>query len=102
MADREFKTYSEFYAFYLSEHAKPMTRRLHFVGTSLAGACLLFAIIKLNWIYLPLALIFGYGIAWTAHYFVERKAPVTFRHPFYSLVSDWRMWWEMLSGKLAF
>ena len=102
MAAPEFKTYSDFYAFYLSEHAKPMTRRLHFVGSSLALACLLFALIKLNWMYLPLALLLGYGIAWVAHFVFETKAPLSFSHPFYSFVSDWRMWWEMLTGRVAF
>ena len=102
MADAAFSTYSEFYAFYLSEHAKPLTRRLHFLGTSMALACLLFALIKLHWMYLPLALVSGYGVAWLAHFLVEKNQPATFRHPFYSLVSDFRMWWEMLSGKLAF
>lgn len=102
MAESVFRSYSEFYAFYLSEHAKPLTRRLHFVGTSLALACLFFALIKLHWLYLLLAPAFGYGIAWLSHYLVEKNRPASFKHPFYSFVSDWRMWWEMLTGKLAF
>ena len=31
----EYKTVWEFYPFYLSEHAHPVNRTLHFIGTSL-------------------------------------------------------------------
>ena len=32
---RQFASFREFYPFYLSEHANPACRRLHFAGTSL-------------------------------------------------------------------
>ncbi len=102
MAEAQYKTFSDFYAFYLSEHSNQTARRLHFTGTSLALACLLFAAFKMLWWYIPLALVLGYGFAWVGHFVYEKNRPATFRHPFYSLMGDWRMWWEMLSGKLAF
>ena len=102
MAEAQFKTFSDFYAFYLTEHSNQTARRLHFVGTSLAFACVLFAAFKMLWWYLPAALVFGYGFAWVGHFVFEKNRPATFSHPFYSLMGDWRMWWEMLSGKLAF
>jgi len=102
MAATQYKTFSDFYAFYLSEHSNQTARRLHFVGTSLALACLLFALFKMLWWYLPLGLVLGYGFAWAGHFIFEKNRPATFRNPIYSLLSDWRMWWEMLTGKLAF
>ncbi|MGH8444871.1 MAG: Mpo1-like protein [Solimonas sp.] len=102
MADAQYKTFSDFYAFYLTEHSNQTARRLHFTGSSLALACLLFAVIKGLWWYLPLGIVLGYGFAWVGHFVYEKNRPATFKHPFYSFMGDWRMWWEMLMGKLAF
>ena len=33
-SDSRIKTLKEFYPFYLSQHAEPICRRLHFVGTT--------------------------------------------------------------------
>ncbi|KAK4046858.1 hypothetical protein OIV83_005754 [Microbotryomycetes sp. JL201] len=41
----------------------------------------------------------GYLFAWIAHFFVERNKPATFKHPFFSLAGDYRMWWEVVTGK---
>jgi hypothetical protein len=38
-----FSTLSDFYPFYLSERANPTSRRLHFVGSSIAVALLVCA-----------------------------------------------------------
>lgn len=35
MSKKEIKNYSEFWDFYVAEHSEPLTRLLHFVGTSL-------------------------------------------------------------------
>ena len=37
-SDNSIQHYSEFWDFYVEEHSKPMTRLLHFIGTSL-GIC---------------------------------------------------------------
>jgi hypothetical protein len=47
-------------------------------------------------------LIVGYAFAWVGHFFFEKNKPATFRHPFYSFIGDWRMWWETLIGKMPF
>ena len=41
----------------------------------------------------------GYGFAWVSHFFVERNKPATFTYPFFSLLSDYIMFWEILRGK---
>ena len=99
-ADRRM-TYDEFWLRYLRAHRHPRTRALHYVGTTLALACLIFAIALRDWRLLLAAPIVGYGFAWTAHAAVEGNRPETFGHPFWSLASDVRMLALFLSGRLA-
>ncbi len=97
-----FRTFGEFYPYYLGEHANRTSRRLHFVGTSLVLVWLLAAAITgagwLVWV----AVVQAYAFAWIGHYFFERNRPATFRHPWWSLMGDWRMWWDILTGRIRF
>ena len=91
VTNRPIETYSDFWPYYLQEHAKPATRNLHFFGTGLALASLLAAVATARpWLGL-VALVAGYGPAWIAHFFVEKNRPATFTYPVWSLVSDFRM-----------
>lgn len=95
-----FRSFAEFYPFYLSEHANRTSRRLHFAGTSIAAVLLAAALLtRRPWLVLA-ALLEGYALAWIGHFFFERNRPATFRHPWLSLRSDWRMWWEILTGEM--
>lgn len=95
-----FKTFSEFYPFYLGEHANKTCRRLHFVGSSGGLVCLILAIATMNLWWLLAGLVFGYAMAWIGHYFFEHNKPATFKHPFYSFIGDWVMYKEILTGKI--
>ena len=97
---REFKSFSEFYPFYLSEHSNPVNRRLHFSGCVLVILILLYAVITKTWLALILLPIVGYGFAWVGHYFVEKNRPATFTYPLYSFMGDWVMFKDILSGKI--
>lgn len=96
------KTYKEFYRFYLSEHQNKTSRALHFIGTLLVFI-LLFVAIFLDWgwqwILLPIV---GYGFAWVGHAFFEKNKPATFQYPFWSLISDFKLFFEILFGKRSF
>ncbi|MFZ5789481.1 MAG: Mpo1-like protein [Pseudomonadota bacterium] len=94
-------TYAEFWPRYLEAHGRPATRGLHYLGTSLALACLAWAAIGADWRPLPAAPILGYGFAWAGHFFVEGNRPETFRHPLYSLLSDLRMLALWVAGRLS-
>ena len=48
------------------------------------------------------ALVQGYAFAWVGHFFFEHNKPATFKYPRYSLMGDWRMWFEILTGKIKF
>jgi hypothetical protein len=42
----------------------------------------------------------GYSFAWVGHYFFEQNRPATFIYPSYSLLCDFRMWWDTLTEAL--
>lgn len=91
-----------FYQFYLSQHRNRTSRRLHFIGSTLVVVLVLGATVYSAWWLLWVALIQAYVFAWVGHFFFELNRPATFHHPLKSFVSDWRMWWEMLTGKIPF
>jgi len=93
-------SYAEFWPYYLAEHSKPQTRRFHFFGTSLAIGFLGASIVFANpWLLLA-ALVSGYFFAWIGHFFIEKNRPATFTHPVWSLISDFRMFFLFISGRL--
>ena len=95
-----FRTFAEFYPFYLSEHSNRVSRRLHFVGTSVAIALLVAALVTQMWWLAAVALVQGYAFAWVGHFFLEHNRPATFKYPTFSLMGDWRLWWEIATGKM--
>ena len=97
-----FRSFGEFYPFYLSQHADRTCRRLHFAGTSLGLAAALYAAATLNPWWLAAGLAAGYLFAWTGHFFFEKNRPATFTYPLYSFFGDWVMWKEMLTGRIRF
>ena len=96
------KTFAEFYPYYLGEHSNRTCRRLHFIGTTIGLACLLYAIATLNFWWLLAGVVQGYAWAWVGHYFFERNRPATFKYPRWSFIGDWVMWSQILRGKIRF
>ena len=94
------QTYREFWPYYLREHARPLTRYSHYVGTALVFAIAGYAILSQNWIMLWAMPIAGYFFAWISHAFIERNKPATFTYPLWSLISDFRMFFLGVSGRL--
>ncbi|MCD9047579.1 Mpo1-like protein [Luteimonas sp. MHLX1A] len=97
-----FASFREFYPFYLGEHAHPVSRRLHFVGSFGVLVLLAIAAWQRNGWWLLAALVCGYGFAWVGHFFFEKNRPATFRHPLYSFVGDWVMFKDILIGRIRF
>ena len=98
--EKRITNYAEFWDFYVAEHSQPLTRLLHFVGTSLAIVLLIWFVRNETYRYLPLCLVVGYGFAWFSHFAIEKNKPATFKYPFWSFISDYKMMFYMLIGKM--
>lgn len=100
MSNKRIKTYAEFWDFYVQEHSQPLTRLFHFVGTSLGLVLLVWFIKNGTYYYLPLCLAVGYAFAWFSHFVIEKNKPATFKYPLWSFISDYKMMFYMLMGKM--
>jgi len=94
------KTFAEFWPFYLKEHSSRANRKLHFVGTLIVHFVLIYTLLTQNWMLAWMIPLFGYGFAWFGHYIIEKNRPATFKHPVWSLMGDFKMFYLMLFGRL--
>lgn len=97
---KKYQSFTEFYPFYLSEHANRSCRRLHFAGSTLALLFLLTAVATGNAGWLLAAVASGYLFAWIGHFGFEKNRPASFKQPVYSFMGDWLMYSQLLSGKI--
>jgi hypothetical protein len=102
MTVKKYQTFAEFYPFYLSQHQNIICRRLHFIGSSLILLLIGFCIYDTLWQGLWFIPIIGYGFAWLGHFIFEKNKPATFTYPVYSLIGDWVMFKDILTGKITF
>lgn len=98
--ESRYRSFADFWPFYLREHSQPRTRALHYAGTTLVVAIALFAVATGRWWLLVAIPIAGYGFAWVAHFKVEKNRPATFKYPLWSLAADFKMWWLWLTRRL--
>ena len=95
-------TFREFWPYYVREHAKPITRALHFIGSTFVLALVATALVTGRLWLLAAMPVVGYGFAWIGHFGFEKNRPATFRYPLYSLLGDWVMYWQLLTRKIPF
>jgi hypothetical protein len=100
MSEHRYKTFAEFWPYYVREHSDPACRALHFIGSTLALVLIASAVWYTPWLLLAVPLV-GYGFAWIGHFAIEKNRPATFRYPVWSLAADWKMWAMMLTGRMA-
>jgi len=97
---RTYRTFRDFYPFYLSEHSNRTCRRLHFAGTSVGLVCLVSALLTRNAWWLLVGLVAGYAFAWVGHFVFEKNRPATFTYPLWSLRADFVMWSKIIQGTM--
>ena len=101
MSDRRYKSFNEFWPFYVSEHSRPGTRLLHLIGTLSGIAVMIYFIVTGRWWLFPLGLIPGYGGAWLGHFLIEKNRPATFQYPLWSFMGDYKMIAMMMTGRIG-
>ncbi|MFT6330400.1 MAG: hypothetical protein ACJAYN_002342 [Bermanella sp.] len=99
--EQKYTSFSDFYPYYLSEHANGTCRLLHFIGSWLVLSLVAFALITNQLVFLWLVPVIGYGFAWVGHFFYEHNKPATFQYPLYSFMGDWLMFKDILTGKVS-
>jgi hypothetical protein len=97
---RQFKSFAEFYPFYLTEHANVTCWRLHFAGSTISLLCLVALVVTLNPWWLLAGLVAGYGFAWVGHFGFEKNKPASFKRPLYSFMGDWAMYRDIWLGRV--
>ena len=95
-----YKSFGEFYPYYMHEHSNRTCRRIHIVGSALVLVILGVALVTLNAWWLIAVPLVGYGFAWVGHFFFEKNRPATFKYPFYSFAGDWVMYKDILIGRI--
>lgn len=98
---RPFRTYDAFWPWYLTMHARPVTRFFHHVGTLFAGFCALVLLPYTTNAWWPIIGIAGaYIINWPSHALFERNGPATWKHPYWSILADLEMFLLSVAGRL--
>lgn len=97
-----YSSFKAFYPYYIHEHSNRACRRIHVVGTGLVILAFLTGLVTINPLWFLAMPVIGYGFAWVGHYFFEKNRPATFRYPLWSLMGDFRMFFETVSGRRRF
>ena len=98
--EKRYESFQSFFPFYLSEHADPLNRALHYCGSIGAVSTLIYALVSVNFWWLLAIPFIGYGPAWVGHFIVEKNRPATFTYPKWSLWGDFMMLGLFLTGRL--
>jgi hypothetical protein len=95
-------SFAEFWPHYLAAHRDPRTRAMHYLGLTIALACVVLAVARGEPWFLAAALAAGYGFAIPSHYIFEGNRPATFGgHVLWSACGDFKMYGLWLSGRLG-
>ncbi len=97
--NKRYQYFKDFYPFYLSQHQKRGTRILHFVGTSFFFFFMFLTIYTKQYWYLLAAIITPYSFAWLSHLTIEKNKPAAFSQPIFSLLGDFKLYFEIILGK---
>lgn len=93
-------SFEEFWPIYLRAHANPACRALHYAASTSGIAAVALALLTGSAWWLLAGLLLSYAFAWVGHFKIENNVPLTFTHPGWSLIADYRMFLLWLTGSL--
>ena len=106
MSEKKKIVFNEYYQMYLAAHKHPATKLLHFLG-QVATVLFIWAVIKISLVkghllfgYLWFAPNVVYFFAWPAHWWIEKNEPLAYTNKWYAKLSDFRMFYDVLTGKV--
>jgi len=92
--------FGEFWPLYLQAHSQPATRVIHYAATVVGLGSATLAAVTLE-PFLLLGIPVGYGLAISAHSFIEKNQSMIRVNPLWGAVADLRMFWLAITGGLG-
>lgn len=100
MKTQRYQRFEDFWPYYVTEHANPLNRKLHFWGTNNLFFWLVLAILRRNPRIALFAVVSSYAYAWIGHFFIEKNKPATFDYPIFSALGELQMYFKTLEGTM--
>src|SRR5262245_11677759 len=92
--------FKRFWPIYLNAHQRSATRVMHYLATVTGILAAIVAILTgMYWLF-PLGIGLSYVLAVVSHWVFERNQPLILVSPHWGAVSDLRMCWLALTGRL--
>jgi hypothetical protein len=93
-------SYPEFWRLYLEAHRSPATRGVHYVATTIGAGGTLAGVLLGEVLLAPAGILIAIAMAVGSHRFIEHNRPLIRVNPLYGAVSDLRMMWLAMTGRL--
>src|SRR5262249_23606049 len=100
MNSQRYKRLENFLPYYVSEHANPFNRRIHFCGTTNLFFWLMLAWLRRSHKLAVFFVVSSYAFAWFGLFFVEKNRPATLDYPILSALGDLRMYIKTWQGQM--
>jgi hypothetical protein len=100
MSNQRYQRFEDFWPYYVSEHANPLNRRLHFWGTNNLFFWLTLALLLRSPKLAVFAVVSSYAYAWIGHFLIEKNVPATLNYPVLSALGDLKMYIKTWQGEM--
>lgn len=100
MRVQRYQRFEDFWPYYVSEHANPLNRRLHFWGTNNLFFWLVVACFRRSTKLIVFAVLSSYACAWIGHFLIEKNRPATLEYPIFSAIGELVMYVKTWQGTM--